>query len=162
MLGAENVNTRSVLLSIEAELKVISDIVWKEKLNANFRIRGKSQGGNKLRTYSQFKHEYGIEPYVTIITRKCYRSAYAKFRCGVAPIKIKTCRYGLYRVPVEQRQCDECNLIENEFHVIMVCTRYIDIRTDAMNAISLIDYQFSTYTPHAQFIQMMSNPLLDR
>ena len=39
-------------------------------------------------------------------------------------------------------------------------TRYIDIRTDAMNAISLIDYQFSTYTPHAQFIQMMSNPLL--
>ena len=41
----------------------------------------------------------------------------------------------------------------------MVCTRYIGIRTDAMNAISHIDYQFSTYTPHAQFIQMMSNPL---
>ena len=41
----------------------------------------------------------------------------------------------------------------------MVCTRYIGIRTDAMNAISNIDYQFSTYTPHAQFIQMMSNPL---
>ena len=37
--------------------------------------------------------------------------------------------------------CDECNLIEDEFHVIMVCTRYIDILTDAMNAISLIDYQ---------------------
>ena len=30
LLGAENVNTRSVLLSIEAELKVISDIAWKE------------------------------------------------------------------------------------------------------------------------------------
>ena len=160
LLGAENVNTRSVLLSIEAELKVISDIAWKEKLNANSAIRGNAQGGNKLRTYSQFKHEYGTEPYVTVITRKCYRSAYAKFRCGVAPIKIETCRYGLNRVPVEQRLCDECNLIEDEFHVIMVCTRYIDIRTDAMNAISLIDYQFSTYTPHAQFIQMMSNPLL--
>ena len=130
------------------------------KLNANSAIRGNVQGGNKLRTYSQFKHEYGTEPYVTVITRKCYRSAYAKFRCGVAPIKIETCRYGLNRVPVEQRLCDECNLIEDEFHVIMVCTRYIDIRTDAMNAISLIDYQFSTYTPHAQFIQMMSNPLL--
>ena len=160
LLGAENVNTRSVLLSIEAELKVISDIAWKEKLNANSAIRRNAQGGNKLRTYSQFKHEYGTEPYVTIITRKCYRSAYAKFRCGVAPIKIETCRYGLNRVPVEQRLCDECNLIEDEFHVIMVCTRYIDIRTDAMNAISLIAYQFSTYTPHAQFIQMMSNPLL--
>ena len=145
---------------LTAELKVISDIAWKEKLNANSAIRGNAQGGNKLRTYSQFKHEYGTEPYVTIITRKCHRSAYAKFRCGVAPIKIETCRYGLNRVPVEQRRCDECNLIEDEFHVIMVCTRYIDIRTDAMNAISRIDHQFSTYTPHAQFIQMMSNPLL--
>ena len=122
-------------------------------------IRGNVQGGNKLRTYSQFKYEYETEPYVTIITRKSYRSAYAKYRCGVAPIKIKTCRYGLNRVPVEQRLFDACNLIEDEFHVLMVCTWYIGIRTDAMNAISLIDYQFSTYTPHAQFIQMMSNPL---
>ena len=61
-------------------------------------------------------------------------------------------------VPVEQRLCDECNLIEDEFHILMVCTRYTGIRTDAMNAISDIDYQFSTYTlhVHAQFIQMMS------
>ena len=91
-LSAENVNTRSVLLSLEVELKVISDIVWKEKLTATSAIRGNAQSGNKLRTYSQFKHEYGTEPYVTIITRKCYRSDYAKFRCGVAPINIKTCR----------------------------------------------------------------------
>ena len=75
------------------------------------------------------------------------------------PIKIETCRYGLNRVPVEQRLCDECKLIVDEFHVLMVCTRYIGIRTNAMNAISHIDYQFSTNTPHAQLIQMMSNPL---
>ena len=65
---------------------------------------------HKLRTYSQFKHELGTEPYVTIITRKCYRSAYAKLRCGVVPIKIETCRYGLNRVPVEQRLCDELRM----------------------------------------------------
>ena len=68
LLGAENVNTGSVLLSIEAELKVISDITWKEKLNATSAIRGNAKGRNKLRTYSQFKHEYGTDPYVTIIT----------------------------------------------------------------------------------------------
>ena len=85
MLDAGNVNTRSVLLCIKAELKVIYDIAWKEKLNATCAIRGNAQGGNKLRTYSQFKQEYGPEPYVTIITRKCYRSTYAKFHCGVGP-----------------------------------------------------------------------------
>ena len=41
----------------------------------------------------------------------------------------------------------------------MICTRYISIRTDAMNAITDVDIQFSTYTPHAQFIQTMSNSL---
>ena len=93
MLGAGNVNTRSVLLSIEAELKTISDIDWKEKLNATSAIRGNVQGGSKLRTYSQFKQEYETEQYVTVIARKCYRSAYAKFCCGVAPIQIETCRF---------------------------------------------------------------------
>ena len=136
-------------MSIEAELKTISDIAWKEKLNATSAIRGNAQDWNKLKTYSQFKQENETEQYVTTITRKCYRSAHAKFRCGVAPIKIKTCRYGLSRVPVEQRLCDECNLIiVDEFHVIMVCTRYIVIRTDAMNVISDIDYQFTSYTSH--------------
>ena len=85
LLGAGNVNARSVLLSIQAELKVISDIAWKEKLNATSAIRGNAQGGNKLRTYacSQLKQDYGTESYVTIITRKCYRSAYTQFYCGV-------------------------------------------------------------------------------
>ena len=159
LLGAENVNIRSVLLSIEAELMTIFDNAWKEKLNATSSIRGNVQCGNKLRTYSQFKQEYETEQYVTIITRKFYRSAYAKFRCRVAPIKIKTCRYGLNRVSVEQRLCDECNLIEDEFHELMVCNKYINIRNDAMNSISDIDYHFPTYTTHTQFIQMMSNPL---
>ena len=50
LLGAGNVNIRSVLLSIEAELKTISDIAWKEKLNATSAIRGNVQGENKVRT----------------------------------------------------------------------------------------------------------------
>ena len=111
-------------------MKVISDTAWKEKLNATSAIRGTAQGENNLRTYSQFKQEYGTEPYyVTTITRKCFRSAYAKIRCGVTPIQIETCRYSLNRVPVEQRLCDECNLIEDEFHVLMICItcRYISI-----------------------------------
>ena len=53
--------------------------------------------------YDLVMTNYGEEQYVRIITPKKYRSAYAKFRCGVAPIKIETCRYGLNRVPVNER-----------------------------------------------------------
>ena len=58
-------------------------------------VRGREEGGNKLRTYRKFQKEYATEQYVSVINQKKYRSAYAKFRCGVAPIKIETCRYGL-------------------------------------------------------------------
>ena len=44
---------------------------------------------------------------------------YAKFRFGVAPLKIETCRYGLNRIPVEERLCESCQVVEDEFHVMI-------------------------------------------
>ena len=74
---------------------------WQTKLNTDIAVRGPEAGGNKLRTYRKFKQQYTTEPYVNSIIAKKHRSAYAKFRCGVAPIKIVTCRYGSNRLPVE-------------------------------------------------------------
>ena len=67
-----------------------------------------------MKTYRKFKENYHTEQYVKVITQKRYRSAYAKFRCGVAPIKLETCRYGLNRMPVDQRLCESCNVVEDE------------------------------------------------
>ena len=75
---------------------------WKDKLNAEFARAGQDAGGNKLSTYRRFKENYTTEQYVEIVIQKKYRSAYAKFRCGVALIKLETCRYGLNRVPVDE------------------------------------------------------------
>ena len=50
-------------------------------------------GGNKLRTYRLFKQEFKSDPYLTCPMSKFHRSAYAKFRSGVAPIRIETGRY---------------------------------------------------------------------
>ena len=69
--------------------------------NKDIAVRGPEAGSNKLRTYRKFKQHYTTEPYVNINIAKKHRSDYAKFRCGVAPIKIVTCRYGLNRLPVE-------------------------------------------------------------
>ena len=44
------------------------------------------------------------------------RSALAKFRCGVAPIRLETGRYE--RLDVNDRICPICNIgIEDEMHV---------------------------------------------
>ena len=60
-----------------------------------------------------------------------HRSAFAKFRCGVAPIRIETGRYeGL---SIEERICPFCSNIEDERHVLLDCRVYNDLR------ISLLD-----------------------
>ena len=79
---------------------------WTEKNNAPIAVRCEMFGGNKLRIYRTFKNELITEPYLSIIVHKKYISAYAKFRCGVAPLKIETGRYGVNRVPVEERLCE--------------------------------------------------------
>ena len=89
---------------------------------------------------------------------KKYRSAYAKFRCGVAPIKIETCRYGLNRVPVEQRVCETCNIVEDEYHVVMDCKIYDDISDRLFTEICGISFQFRNLPLDNQFLQIMSNP----
>jgi len=60
-----------------------------------------------------------------------YKRAFAKFRCGVAPLKIETGRYE--RVSIENRTCfnNICNVnncFENEKHVLLECPVYADLR----------------------------------
>jgi len=155
---ARELVVKSVICSISAELKLLYKAQWLKKLNSDVAARGELYGGNKLRTYRKFKHSYSTEPYVCIITQKKYRSAYAKFRCGVAPIKIETCRYGLNRIPVAERLCETCNEIEDEFHVIMFCTMYSDIRDDLFQSICNINAEFFELTTERKFIYIMSNP----
>ena len=155
----QDVKVKSVLASVDAELKNVYELQWKEKLNTDVAARGIVHGGNKLRTYRTFKHNYVTEQYVHIIMHKRYRSAYAKFRCGVAPIKIETCRYGLNRLPVDERLCERCHIIEDEFHVVMLCTLYTDIRCTMFRAICNITVDFTDLPIEDQFTQLMSNPL---
>ena len=149
---------QAVLHSVDTQLHDLYEQKWQTKLNTDIAVREPEAGGNKLRTYRKFKQHYRTEPYVNIIIAKKHRSAYAKFRCGVAPIKIETCRYGLNRLPVEQRVCEECQVVEDECHVIMHCTLYTDIRDQLFIEICDITSHFQTLTPDHQFLMIMSDP----
>ena len=90
---------------------------------------------------------------------KKYRSAYAKFRCGVAPLKIETGRYAVNRVPVEEWLCEACNSVEDEFHVLTKCPLYRDARGICFNSINAVSEVFADLPQESQFIELMSNPL---
>ena len=59
---------------------------WYESINANMAQRG--QGGNKLRKYKLLKQEINEEFYCKQLLPRSHRSAMAKFRAGVAPIRV--------------------------------------------------------------------------
>ena len=162
VLQAQEVNTRSILSNIDSNFVPLLHQEWKEKLLSSTAVAGERFGGNKLRTYKTFKHEFRTEPYVCIVAQKKYRSAYAKFRCGVAPIKIETGRYGVDRVPPEARLCMQCSRIEDEFHVIMQCPLYDDVRSSCLKSIHVLSHEFKELTSEHQFIEIMSNPLYYR
>ena len=67
---------------------------------------------------------------------RLHRSAYAKFRCGVAPLRIETGRYEGLRL--DERHCFLCtNVVESEEHALLHCPRglYSDIRGKLFQAI---------------------------
>ena len=49
--------------------------------------------GNKLRTYKLFNYEYWVENYYKVLVPFNDRSAFAKLRCVVVPIRLETGRY---------------------------------------------------------------------
>ena len=105
-------------------------MVWQQSLNRNGAIRG--AGSNKLRTYRLFKAEFGRERYLHLRLPLHYRSALAKFRCGVAPLRLETGRYE--NVPLHERFCFNCdNCIESESHVLFECPLYESIRKELIS-----------------------------
>lgn len=115
------------------------EVRWSADIHREGARRG--NGRNNLRTYRLFKQEYRSEAYVNTTMSRANRSALAKFRCGVAPIRLETGRYeGL---PEAERLCPVCDTaeVETEEHVLIRCPLYQDYRDELFqHAMSLCEY----------------------
>ena len=108
---------------------------WTQSVNKYSGTRGR--GKNKLRTYRSFKTEFGTEFYLRCSLPKKHRSAFAKFRCGVAPLKIETGRYE--NRPLEDRIYPfGCNTVEDETHVMVNCPQNNSVRKELLQKASNI------------------------
>ena len=87
-------------------------------------------GGNKLRTYKLFKRTFGTEQYCKIIMSPLHRSALAKFRSWVAPLRLEM---GWYEgLSVSDRICPFCRVhVEDETHVLLTCDKYYPIQINS-------------------------------
>ncbi len=130
---------------------------WQEQVTREDSIRG--TGHNKLRTYCKYKQSFSTEPYLKLLN-KSHRSALARFRCGVAPIRIETGRYE--QLYLNDRKCLLCqdDSVESEEHVILRCDAYSDIRDDLFAHIRTIYPQFSNLSDIDRLSFILSSHLV--
>jgi hypothetical protein len=103
---------------------------WRDSLNADISRSGR--GGNKLRTYRLFKYRFETENYCKIPLPLTHRSAFAKFRYGLAPPRIETRSYENLRL--NERMCSVCSgEVEGEAHVLLLCPLYSTFREHLFN-----------------------------
>ena len=76
-----------------------------------------------------------------MIMPQAHRSAFAKCRSGVAPLRIETGRYeGLC---INDRTCPFCKTYtEDEFHVLFKCRLYNKLRIDLFRNVRTYDSTF--------------------
>ena len=127
---------------------------WRAKINVD---TGRNKNcGNKLRTYKLLKHMYEPEPYTQIsILPGNHRSALAKFRCGIAPLKVETGRF--QGIPLQERTCFCCEKeVENEIHVLMSCPLYTNERDALFKKISSKNNSFLSLSDTEKFVFILS------
>ena len=125
--------------------------------NIQTAVRG--PGGNKLRTYRLFKTQWATEGYVKQIVNRAHRAALAKFRCGVAPLRLETGRFGRNRLPVNERICTLCNgnEVEDECHVIVRCPLYQDLREELFSKAVELNDNFNDLSDTDKMKTILSN-----
>ena len=89
-----------------------------------------------------------------------HRSAVAKFRCGVAPIRIETARHE--SIPLNQRKCPFCDNVESELHVLLECDLYTDLRQSLYKKAAEVDRRFIDLSKDEKLVFLFSNPLMIR
>ena len=84
---------------------------------------------SRLQSYCIFKHKFESEKYLTAVIENKYKIALSRFRTSSHNLSIETGRYD--GTPREQRICKSCNMnkIENEYHFLLVCPNYRQLRT---------------------------------
>ena len=90
-----------------------------------------------MRTYKLIKFNFGIESYLTKVSIFKYRKSITKLRTSSHDLHIEKGRHSENRLPVEQRLCKMCNVIEDEAHFLLSCRLFSNERLTLYEKLNL-------------------------
>ena len=99
---------------------------------------------------------FQLEYYLTCVISANYRKVLTKLRVSCLHLAIETGRYHKpSSLPVEQRLCSACNLIEDEVHLLCTCTHNAHIRREFFNLVGRVYPHFESPSRIEKFILLM-------
>ena len=124
-LGINNLRLFQGVGNINAFLVVV-----KQRLKDNFiqnwteRIKTSSCA----RTYSLF-HDFSYKTYLHVVKIEKFRFVMSRIHMSSHRLQIEAGRWHRPQsIPLNERKCKICNSVEDEFHFILECTEYNEIR----------------------------------
>ena len=101
----------------------------KQTLIENFKTdSGKNlrdiQSNPMLRTYNTFKQRYVTEPYLYLVKNINYMVALSRFRSSSRTLEIERGRYSNPIIPLQERLCMVCLVLEDKRHLLFHCVLY--------------------------------------
>ena len=102
----------------------------KQRLSDNFvqNWNDRLNGSSRARLYRHFD-VFQYKPYLDVVTVKSLRYALTRFRVSSHKLEIEAGRWTRPRVtPLENRLCSSCHVLEDEYHFLVVCSKYESLR----------------------------------
>ena len=87
--------------------------------------------------------------------------ALCKFRTSSHDFRIETGRHSKIKLPIENRLCTECNVIEDEKHFVLKCSLNISERIDLYTKVSRIYPDFDKMTDDDKFTLLLTATWVD-
>ena len=160
-LYVECINVSAKVLANEVTKGLTVRHMYEWQMNIDKEIGNSGRGKNKLRSYRMFKRFYDTEQYCSLNIPISHRAAYAKFRCGVAPLRIETGRYS--NLPVQDRVCPFCPMtVEDEIHVLFKCQKYESQRVALVAKANELGYNLAQLSDNEKLTLLFSTNSLVR
>ena len=110
-----------------------------------------------LRLYKDIKCNFELEPYLELVKEKKYRRAIAQIRCSSHVLQIERGRHTRPKTPREQRLCNTCGLVEDEYHFVINCPENDLHRNILFTKIAQVDNAFYQLHDNDKFLYLINS-----
>lgn len=127
--------------------------VFKQRLTDNFVQNWNARLNDSSRAlfYRNFNN-FTFKPYLDIIKIENIRQPLTRLRTSSHRLEIEVGRWAKpVSIPVAERLCSTCHMLEDEFHFVLQCVRYDDLRSQ------YITKHFYTRPNMYKFVKLMSS-----